>query len=558
MAVPTIIQVTSSYPSVTVDGSVVAETGYVQFAWGDWLQSPSLNSTLSPFSVQVNLDANGQIGVALPASNDPAWTPTNRTYIVKEHLSTGVRSRKIMIPYDAAGGTIDLADIADAQVDPDPDTYIFRTEKGTANGVAELDATGKVPAAQLPATGGGIPASIGTAKGDIIVFTASGVAARKGAGSSGQVLSSNPSTGDGLEWINQAGALVSSVAGRTGDVVLIKADVGLANVDNTSDAAKPISSATQTALNAKADLVGGVLPTSQLPALAVTDYLGSAANQSAMLALVGQKGDWTIRTDLGTVWVITGSDPTQLSSWTQLAYPTAPVTSVNGDTGVVILGAAEVGAAPTSHTHPASDVVSGTLDIARIPTGQTSTTVPFGNDARFTDTRTPTDNTVSTAKVQDDAVTNVKLANMAANTIKGNNTGSSADPADLTTAQVRTMLDIARQTLVWARSGAATVSEGETLWVNRTGKTLTIHGAWLYAKTAPTGAALIADVLKNGTTIYTTQSNRPQAASGSNGGALTAAPDVTTLADGDTLRVDIEQIGSTVAGSGVSVGVVVS
>lgn len=44
---------------------------------------------------------------------------------------------------------------------------------------------------------------------------------------------------------------VTSVAGRTGDVTLTKTDVGLANVDNTSDASKPISSATQTALNGK-------------------------------------------------------------------------------------------------------------------------------------------------------------------------------------------------------------------------------------------------------------------------------------------------------------------
>ena len=35
---------------------------------------------------------------------------------------------------------------------------------------------------------------------------------------------------------------------------LTKASVGLANTDNTSDAAKPISTATQTALNGKASL----------------------------------------------------------------------------------------------------------------------------------------------------------------------------------------------------------------------------------------------------------------------------------------------------------------
>jgi hypothetical protein len=51
--------------------------------------------------------------------------------------------------------------------------------------------------------------------------------------------------------------LVTSVAGRQGIVVLTKSDVDLGNVDNTSDANKPISTATQTALNAKVDKVVG-------------------------------------------------------------------------------------------------------------------------------------------------------------------------------------------------------------------------------------------------------------------------------------------------------------
>lgn len=46
---------------------------------------------------------------------------------------------------------------------------------------------------------------------------------------------------------------VTKVAGKTGAVTLVKGDVGLDKVDNTSDLAKPISTATQTALNLKAD-----------------------------------------------------------------------------------------------------------------------------------------------------------------------------------------------------------------------------------------------------------------------------------------------------------------
>lgn len=47
---------------------------------------------------------------------------------------------------------------------------------------------------------------------------------------------------------------VTSVAGKTGVVTLVKADVGLGNVDNTSDADKPISTATAAALAEKAPL----------------------------------------------------------------------------------------------------------------------------------------------------------------------------------------------------------------------------------------------------------------------------------------------------------------
>lgn len=68
------------------------------------------------------------------------------------------------------------------------------------------------------------------------------------------------------------GGDVTSVAGRTGAVVLTKTDVGLANVDNTSDANKPVSTATQTALDAKqATLVSGT----SIKTLNGTSLLGS-------------------------------------------------------------------------------------------------------------------------------------------------------------------------------------------------------------------------------------------------------------------------------------------
>ena len=52
---------------------------------------------------------------------------------------------------------------------------------------------------------------------------------------------------------------VQSVSGKTGVVTLDKSDVGLNNVNNTSDSDKPVSTATQTALNAKINKAGDTM-----------------------------------------------------------------------------------------------------------------------------------------------------------------------------------------------------------------------------------------------------------------------------------------------------------
>jgi len=89
---------------------------------------------------------------------------------------------------------------------------------------------------------------------------------------------------------------------------------------------------------------GGLLPVAQLPPIAVVDFLGTVVSQAAMLALTGQKGDWCIRSDLGTSWIITGADPSILAGWTQLAYPASPVLSVFGRTGTVTAQATDYSA----------------------------------------------------------------------------------------------------------------------------------------------------------------------------------------------------------------------
>lgn len=85
-------------------------------------------------------------------------------------------------------------------------------------------------------------------------------------GDTGQVLAKASGDDYDTEWVDQSGGggggAVSSVFGRTGAVTAesgdyTKAQVGLENVDNTSDADKPVSTAQQTALDLKENFAVG-------------------------------------------------------------------------------------------------------------------------------------------------------------------------------------------------------------------------------------------------------------------------------------------------------------
>lgn len=97
-------------------------------------------------------------------------------------------------------------------------------------------------------------------------------------------------------------APVQSVNSKSGAVALTKADVGLGNVDNTSDANKPISTATQSALNGKQDALG-FTPVQQ----------GTGVGQSWNTVKIGWSGSnlkVTVDvTDLGNFWLTSNFNP---------------------------------------------------------------------------------------------------------------------------------------------------------------------------------------------------------------------------------------------------------
>jgi hypothetical protein len=75
----------------------------------------------------------------------------------------------------------------------------------------------------------------------------------------------------------------------------------------------------------------------------------------------------------------------------------------------------------------------------------------------------------------------------------------------------------------------------------------------VHVGTAPTGQALIVDVNDDGTTIFTTQGNRPTIADGTNDATSGAADGGTAVAKDSVITVDVDQVGSGTAGSDLTV-----
>jgi hypothetical protein len=239
-----------------------------------------------------------------------------------------------------------------------------------------------------------------------------------------------------------AAAPVQTVAGRTGNVALAKIDVGLGNVDNTADLNKPISTAVQTALNAKQNSLGftpenvvnkgiangyaslgsdGKIPSSQLPEGGSYQGTWNAnTNTPTITSGSGSNGDFYLVSTAGTTTIDT------ISSWSvgdQIRFngtvwekipTTASVSSVAGKTGAVTLVPGDVGLgnvtnvaqAPATRTITAGAGLTGGGDLTANRTlavsfGTTASTACEGNDSRLSDARTPLAHTHTAANVTD-------------------------------------------------------------------------------------------------------------------------------------------------------------
>ena len=150
--------------------------------------------------------------------------------------------------------------------------------------------------------------------------------------------------------------IVNTVNGLTGDVLVNKTTMGIANVDNTSDANKPISILTNSALNNKVDkaainAANGIpsldantkIPSYLLPAISFTSV--TIANSAAQMQTIGTnalKGTVAVRTDISKTYILSIDNSSNINDWVEILNPGAPVQSVNGKLSNVSLTTSDI------------------------------------------------------------------------------------------------------------------------------------------------------------------------------------------------------------------------
>jgi hypothetical protein len=184
-------------------------------------------------------------------------------------------------------------------------TYVPVSEVGNADGIATLDENARIPLSQLGNLIDGAPAAL-----DTLNELAAAI-------NDDASYAAGITTALGLKAPIASPTFTGTVGGITKDMV------GLANVDNTTDANKPVSTATQTALDLKANLAS---PTLTGTPLAPTATTGTNTTQIATTAFVKTAIDTSVQPGavyqtsapsspaVGQIWIDSDEDVTTFDS----------------------------------------------------------------------------------------------------------------------------------------------------------------------------------------------------------------------------------------------------
>lgn len=347
-----------------LDGAGLPRSGKVIFRTPGYTMSGADDTFVLPRILAAFLDASGHFSIALPATNDPDWTPVGWTYRVMLDFGDDGRTDfgSIVVPYNL-GGALSLASLA-----PVP----------PANG--QLYALYNDPRFSGGGGGGGAVSSVAGRTGDVVLVKGDvGLGSVDNTSDVGKPVSTLQAAADALVAANASTALSSGLAGKANtththaesDVTSLVADlalkaplasptftgtvngvtaamVGLGNVNNTSDTNKPVSTAQQTALDGKqpldADLttIAGLTATTGNVIQSVASAWASVAPSALKTSLALVKADVGLGNVLNSVQLVAASNlsdvATPATARSNLGLGGAAVLSVGTTTGTVAAG----------------------------------------------------------------------------------------------------------------------------------------------------------------------------------------------------------------------------
>lgn len=312
--------------TLTINGTAYDLSANRSFTTPDTITRLKGGASGSLVSGDVTLSAGSNM-VINQAGNTITLASTDTTYSAGNGLTLTGTSFSLPVATSGTGNVVTgitqtangiTVNLGSMPTSSDLANYIPLSQKAAANGVATLDASGQVPASQLPSYVDDVLEGYYKAADGKFYKEASYT--NLIVGETGKIyvsLDTNKTyRWSGATFIYITSGAVDSVNGLTGVVVLNKSHVGLGNVDNTADAAKNVLSATKwttaqtitlSGVTATAQTIDGsgnvTIPVTAVPATLLTgtasvNTTGSAAKLTTprTISATGD-GTWSVTFD---------------------------------------------------------------------------------------------------------------------------------------------------------------------------------------------------------------------------------------------------------------------
>lgn len=456
-----------------------------------------------------------------PGQDDGVWGDILNDFLAVSHMDDGTVRVEALPEPQVSDGSITPAKLSIS--------YVPASEKGNTNGVASLDASGRIPIGQMPsgsiasdasATTKGVVQLAGDLSGTADAPTVPSLAIKYEKPSGG--IPETDLSSDVVTKLNTGGA-IGDASTTTKGLVLLAGDLG-----GTADAPTVPGLATKVPQSAKGVANGvasldatGRVPVTQLPAGYEAD---ATTTTKGIVQLAGDLG--------GTA-----------------AAPTVPGLANKANDSEVVH---KIG----NETITGLKVFTSVIEIPGPPVKSTDAT-----------NKSYVDGLVASAGAADASTTTkgiIQLAGdlagtAAAPTVPGKiNTSEKGAANGVATLNASGKLTAAQMPNVsrlpaYSNTGPLIVNAGTHRFYNDSGAAWTIAGVRANVGIPASGTSVIIDVNVDGTTIFTAQNNRPAIAAGVYTSGKVTNMTITSIPNGSFVTVDVDQVGSVVAGNDLTV-----